>query len=67
MTGSPVQVVWFKRDLRITDHEPLAEAAGSLPRRCGWTASDGNADKPQNGQTEVHNPGCQGWGIRNAG
>ena len=24
---SAVQVVWFKRDLRVRDHRPLAEAA----------------------------------------
>jgi deoxyribodipyrimidine photo-lyase len=23
----PLNIVWFKRDLRITDHRPLAEAA----------------------------------------
>jgi deoxyribodipyrimidine photo-lyase len=23
----PVQVVWFKRDLRVVDHRPLVEAA----------------------------------------
>ncbi len=27
MTLRPVHIVWFKRDLRITDHAPLAEAA----------------------------------------
>jgi deoxyribodipyrimidine photolyase len=27
MTGIPVQLVWFKRDLRTADHSPLAEAA----------------------------------------
>ena len=25
--SEPLQVVWFKRDLRITDHRPLARAA----------------------------------------
>ncbi len=25
--GRPVQVVWFKRDLRVADHRPLAKAA----------------------------------------
>ncbi|RYG79465.1 hypothetical protein EON77_09085, partial [bacterium] len=24
---SRVQVVWYKRDLRVTDHRPLVEAA----------------------------------------
>jgi len=29
---SPLNIVWFKRDLRLTDHTPLAEAAkGNLP------------------------------------
>jgi deoxyribodipyrimidine photo-lyase len=23
----PLQIVWFKRDLRVADHAPLAEAA----------------------------------------
>ena len=27
----PLQVVWFKRDLRIADHRPLALAAGAGP------------------------------------
>jgi deoxyribodipyrimidine photo-lyase len=27
----PVQIVWFKRDLRIVDHAPLAEAAARGP------------------------------------
>ena len=26
-TGPPLTLVWFKRDLRVTDHEPLFEAA----------------------------------------
>jgi deoxyribodipyrimidine photo-lyase len=29
-----VQVVWFKRDLRIADHRPLFEAAGQGPCLC---------------------------------
>jgi len=29
--GDPVQCVWFKRDLRVTDHRPLAEAASRGP------------------------------------
>ena len=40
-----VQLVWFKRDLRHTDHRPLAEAAaahrlqeGSAPRSAGTLA-----------------------------
>ncbi len=28
---SPVQVVWFKRDLRVSDHRPLIEAAARGP------------------------------------
>lgn len=31
MPRPPVQIVWFKRDLRVTDHAPLAEAAGQGP------------------------------------
>ncbi len=27
MAAAPVQLVWFKRDLRVADHAPLAEAA----------------------------------------
>lgn len=29
--GSPIQAVWFKRDLRIEDHEPLCRAAEKGP------------------------------------
>ena len=31
MKGTPVNLVWFKRDLRLEDHEPLAEAAADGP------------------------------------
>jgi|TARA_R110000851_G_scaffold198531_1_gene349628 deoxyribodipyrimidine photo-lyase len=31
MTKAPLQVVWFKRDLRIHDHAPLANAAAAGP------------------------------------
>jgi deoxyribodipyrimidine photo-lyase len=31
MTEIPVQLVWFKRDLRAADHAPLAEAAARGP------------------------------------
>jgi len=31
MARLPVQIVWFKRDLRVTDHAPLAAAAGLGP------------------------------------
>lgn len=31
MPRPPVQIVWFKRDLRVTDHAPLAAAAGRGP------------------------------------
>jgi deoxyribodipyrimidine photo-lyase len=31
MTETPVQLVWFKRDLRTADHAPLAEAAARGP------------------------------------
>ncbi|OBA00832.1 FAD-binding domain-containing protein [Halomonas sp. G11] len=31
MAKAPVQVVWFKRDLRIHDHTPLATAAAAGP------------------------------------
>ncbi len=27
VSGAPVHIVWFKRDLRVSDHEPLARAA----------------------------------------
>ena len=29
--ATPIQVVWFKRDLRVHDHRPLAEAAARGP------------------------------------
>ncbi|HMS03340.1 MAG TPA: deoxyribodipyrimidine photo-lyase, partial [Gemmatimonadaceae bacterium] len=31
VSGAPVQVVWFKRDLRIRDHAPLCAAAEAGP------------------------------------
>ena len=31
-----MDVVWFKKDLRVTDHAPLAEAARSGPLVCLW-------------------------------
>jgi deoxyribodipyrimidine photo-lyase len=31
VTSTPVQIVWFKRDLRVVDHAPLAEAAAYGP------------------------------------
>ncbi|HBP78091.1 MAG TPA: hypothetical protein DD685_04185, partial [Halomonas sp.] len=31
MAQAPLQVVWFKRDLRIHDHAPLANAAAAGP------------------------------------
>jgi deoxyribodipyrimidine photo-lyase len=31
MVATPVHVVWFKRDLRVVDHAPLAEAAARGP------------------------------------
>ncbi|MFZ9283052.1 MAG: FAD-binding domain-containing protein [Prochlorococcaceae cyanobacterium] len=31
MTTAPLQLVWFKRDLRIADHAPLAQAAERGP------------------------------------
>ena len=31
MRGTPVNLVWFKRDLRLEDHEPLAEAVADGP------------------------------------
>lgn len=34
MLSGPVQVVWFKRDLRITDHQPLADAVARGPVVC---------------------------------
>ena len=32
--SDPVQLVWFKRDLRVDDHRPLAEAARRGPVLC---------------------------------
>ncbi|MEM9736798.1 MAG: deoxyribodipyrimidine photo-lyase, partial [Pseudomonadota bacterium] len=29
--ADPVQIVWFKRDLRVHDHRPLARAAAAGP------------------------------------
>ena len=31
MVTANLQVVWFKKDLRIVDHQPLAQAAGRGP------------------------------------
>lgn len=31
MTSPPVQIVWFKRDLRVRDHQPLYQAAQQGP------------------------------------
>ena len=31
MSGPSLQIVWFKRDLRTVDHEPLARAAAAGP------------------------------------
>ncbi len=31
MTATPLQIVWFKRDIRVTDHRPLARAAAAGP------------------------------------
>ncbi len=31
MKGPPVHLVWFKRDLRVEDHEPLSRAAAEGP------------------------------------
>ena len=33
-----MQVVWFKRDLRVVDHQPLAEAARAGPVMCLYIA-----------------------------
>ena len=40
LTNKPVQVVWFKKDLRITDHQPLFEAAQRGPCLCLYTFED---------------------------
>lgn len=40
VTGSP-QVVWFKKDLRVSDHRPLAEASMRGPVVCLHILEDG--------------------------
>ncbi len=37
----PLQVVWFKRDLRVTDHRPLVEASQRGPVLCIYVLEDG--------------------------
>ena len=39
VTGSP-QVVWFKKDLRVSDHRPLAEASARGPVICLFILED---------------------------
>ncbi len=34
MVNAPLQVVWFKRDLRLSDHKPLLEASRRGPVLC---------------------------------
>lgn len=41
MTSGPVQLVWFKRDLRLADHAPLAEAARRGPVLPLWIVEPG--------------------------
>jgi deoxyribodipyrimidine photo-lyase len=41
MTAMPVQLVWFKRDLRLADHAPLAEAARRGPVLPLWIVEPG--------------------------
>lgn len=41
MTSAPVQLVWFKRDLRVADHAPLAEAASRGPVLPLWIVEPG--------------------------
>jgi len=41
MTPAPVQLVWFKRDLRVADHAPLAEAAARGPVLPLWIVEPG--------------------------
>lgn len=40
MTRTNVQLVWFKRDLRIDDHRPLMEAARNGPALCLFVLED---------------------------
>ena len=37
----PVQVVWFKRDLRVVDHAPLLSAARRGPLLCLYVIEPG--------------------------
>ena len=57
--GAPVDPATVRGPIRLGIPRG-SEAVGSPPRQCGWTASDGNVDKPRKGHTEVRNPGCQG-------
>lgn len=41
MASRPVQLVWFKRDLRVTDHAPLAAAAARGPVLPLWIVEPG--------------------------
>jgi deoxyribodipyrimidine photo-lyase len=41
MTSGPVHLVWFKRDLRVADHAPLAEAASRRPVLPLWIVEPG--------------------------
>ena len=37
---APLQIVWFKRDLRVIDHQPLLQASKLLYRLSKDTAND---------------------------
>jgi hypothetical protein len=41
----PAALVWFRSDLRLTDHEPLHSAATSLQQ--ALAAAEGTPDQPQ--------------------
>jgi deoxyribodipyrimidine photo-lyase len=41
MVSGPVQLVWFKRDLRVADHAPLAAAAARGPVLPLWIVEPG--------------------------
>lgn len=41
MSSGPVQLVWFKRDLRVADHAPLAEVAARGPVLPLWIVEPG--------------------------
>jgi len=49
-----VQAVWFKRDLRITDHAPLLRAAQSGPLLCFYVLEPGLWAQPDSSRQHFH-------------